>query len=298
MGKCHTSISILCGAVLLFSVSNVSADFVGTLNLYANGGKYWFNSDRLNGTPFHGLTLQDTTGGGGGLGFNMTNYWAMEGVVDYFIVGVDDFPEKLEIYNYHLDLLYQFGGQFCGDFCWQPYVAFGVGEMRINYDKAPKKRYRRYYTDEDGIERYDCKYRYKHGYKYPDWHPYRRYLCNWHDRQTMVNLGLGIKYSLGPRWQARADVRLFQGVDHGGLDGFASVAIGYQWIEYPDFWYDEDADGIIDATDQCPQTPVGVDVGPDGCPMDIDFDGVPAYIDQCPNTPVGTAVDEYGCIRR
>ncbi|MFA0810440.1 outer membrane beta-barrel protein [Microbulbifer epialgicus] len=275
--------------LLVFFSSGTSADFVGTLNLYTNGGKYWFNSDRLNGTPFHGLTMQDTTGVGGGFGFNLTNYWAMEGVADYFVVNIEEIPEKVDVYNYHLDLLYQFGGQFCGDFCWQPYVVFGLGEIRINFDDAPK----RYYKDKDGKYRYDCHY--KHEYPYGYYYP--KYICNWHDRQTMANLGIGVKYTLGPRWQARADLRLFQGIEEGGLDGFASLAVGYQWIEYPDFWYDEDADGVIDATDQCPQTPVGVDVGLDGCPLDSDFDGVPTYIDQCPNTPIGIAVDEYGCIR-
>lgn len=280
--------------VFFFTVLSVEvyADFVGTLNLYAKGGKYWFNEDRLDGTPFQDLTLGDTTrdltlrdstGVGVGLGFNMTNYWAMEGVVDYFTVNIKEIPEKVEVYNYHLDLLYQFAGQFCGNFCWQPYVAFGIGEIRIEFDDAPD----RYYGDRE--DEYPDICRYELEYPGDD--------CNWDDRQTMFNLGLGIKYSLGPRWQARADVRLFQGIEEGGVDGFASIAIGYQWVEYPDFWYDEDADGVIDATDQCPQTPVGIDVHLDGCPLDSDFDGVPTYLDQCPNTPIGIAVDEYGCIR-
>ncbi|SHF27852.1 Opacity protein [Microbulbifer donghaiensis] len=241
--------------------AEVSADLEGTLTLYLNGGQYWFDGDRLDGTPFQGLKLRDTTGGGGGFGFMITDRWAMEGVVDYFSVSIKDVDEKVDLYNYHLDLFYQFAGQFCGNYCWQPYVAFGVGEIRIEFDDS---------SDD---------------------------FFNWHERQTMVNFGVGVKYRLGPRWQARADARAFQGVEESGLDGFLSVAIGYQWIETPTVWYDMDADGIFDDMDHCPQTPPGVSVQADGCPVDSDRDGVPNYLDRCPNTPVGTAVDENGCPR-
>ncbi|MCX2783798.1 outer membrane beta-barrel protein [Microbulbifer thermotolerans] len=237
------------------------ADLAGTATLYLNGGKYWFDGDRLDGTPFKGLELENTTGGGVGYGFMITDRWAMEGVVDYFSVSVKDIDEKVDVYNYHLDLFYQFGGQFCGNFCWQPYVAFGAGEIRVDFDDSADNTY------------------------------------DWHDRQTMVNLGLGVKYRLGPRWQARADARAFQGVEEGGLDGFVSLAIGYQWSEYPLGWRDTDADGVFDEMDQCPQTPPGTPVGGDGCPVDSDRDGVPNYLDQCPTTPFGTAVDESGCPR-
>lgn len=241
--------------------AGVSADPGGTATLYLNGGKYWFDEDRLKGTPFKGLELENTTGGGAGYGFMITDRWAMEGVVDYFSVSVKDIDEKVEVYNYHLDLFYQFAGRFCGNFCWQPYVAFGVGEIRIDFDDGDVDSY--------------------------NW--------NWHDRQTMVNLGLGVKYRLGPRWQTRADARLFQGVEEGGLDGFVSIAIGYQWSEYPSLWRDMDGDGVFDGMDHCPQTPPGIGVAGDGCPVDSDLDGVPDYLDQCPATPFGTAVNEGGC---
>lgn len=53
---------------------------------------------------------------------------------------------------------------------------------------------------------------------------------------------------------------------------------------------DTDGDGVADPNDQCPDTPAGVQVGPDGCPLDADADGVPDYQDACPNTPgPGTA---------
>ncbi len=59
--------------------------------------------------------------------------------------------------------------------------------------------------------------------------------------------------------------------------------------------YDTDNDGVPNNRDKCPNTPPGVKVGPDGCPLDSDGDGVPDSYDKCPNTPPGVAVDSDGC---
>jgi outer membrane protein OmpA-like peptidoglycan-associated protein len=46
---------------------------------------------------------------------------------------------------------------------------------------------------------------------------------------------------------------------------------------------DSDGDGVPDRKDKCPNTPPGVAVDEDGCPIDSDGDGVPDYQDECPN---------------
>ena len=58
---------------------------------------------------------------------------------------------------------------------------------------------------------------------------------------------------------------------------------------------DSDGDGVLDRKDKCPNTPKGVQVYSDGCPLDLDQDGVPDYLDKCPNTPPGSPVDANGC---
>lgn len=61
---------------------------------------------------------------------------------------------------------------------------------------------------------------------------------------------------------------------------------------------DSDADGVMDPSDLCPNTPPGTAVDATGCPaapVDTDADGVLDPIDQCPNTPAGTVVDATGC---
>lgn len=58
---------------------------------------------------------------------------------------------------------------------------------------------------------------------------------------------------------------------------------------------DTDGDGVLDDVDKCPDTPPGVKVDKNGCPLDSDGDGVPDYKDKCTDTSPGVKVDENGC---
>ena len=58
---------------------------------------------------------------------------------------------------------------------------------------------------------------------------------------------------------------------------------------------DSDQDGVFDQNDNCPKTPLGVEVDTHGCPFDTDGDGVYDYLDKCPDTPKGIEVDNIGC---
>lgn len=48
---------------------------------------------------------------------------------------------------------------------------------------------------------------------------------------------------------------------------------------------DTDKDGVKDKKDLCPNTPLGVAVDANGCPLDADGDGVADYLDKCPDVP-------------
>ena len=72
---------------------------------------------------------------------------------------------------------------------------------------------------------------------------------------------------------------------------YANVGISFSFFSDND----SDGDGVPDSRDQCPNTPPGVKVDANGCPLDSDHDGVPDYLDKCPNTPKGVAVDKDGC---
>jgi len=59
---------------------------------------------------------------------------------------------------------------------------------------------------------------------------------------------------------------------------------------------DKDGDGVLRAVDECPDTPKGYEVNPNGCAIpDKDMDGVLIQNDKCPNTPKGYDVTSDGC---
>lgn len=61
------------------------------------------------------------------------------------------------------------------------------------------------------------------------------------------------------------------------------------------FRSDFDHDGVVDSLDMCPNTPTGLTVDNEGCPLDFDRDGVADTFDKCPNTAKGLEVDSLGC---
>ena len=61
---------------------------------------------------------------------------------------------------------------------------------------------------------------------------------------------------------------------------------------------DSDDDGVVDASDDCPNTSVGESVDASGCSSsqrDSDSDGIVDSKDDCPNTNLGESVDASGC---
>ena len=58
---------------------------------------------------------------------------------------------------------------------------------------------------------------------------------------------------------------------------------------------DTDRDGVVDATDECPDTEPGAPVTMRGCALDSDSDEVPDYRDDCPDSITAPRVDDWGC---
>ena len=130
--------------------------------------------------------------------------------------------------------------------------------------------------------------------------------------------------------QTISDPLLDEAMSGIGVDPCGTVYVGENgaWPNIMKFEVDEDdddADGVGNSADLCPNTPMGTEVDPEGCPVDdVDGDGVPDYRDlcidadanypvngdgcidtdedgitdaddDCPGTPLGTWVDEDGC---
>ena len=78
----------------------------------------------------------------------------------------------------------------------------------------------------------------------------------------------------------------------GNGDGYKNFDAQIENDEFDNV--DKDQDGVIDALDYCPKTPLEAIVDEFGCPIDTDKDGVADYFDEEPDTPIGNYVDEYG----
>jgi len=121
------------------------------------------------------------------------------------------------------------------------------------------------------------------------------------DNQTSglnFDVGLGAKYYVSPATALYLDAGYLNGIkalkfknSQDVTDNIWKVTVG---IEF-DFGKtkDSDMDGVSDKKDKCPDTPAGVAVDINGCPIDTDGDGVPDYLDKCPT--VKGLVSLNGC---
>lgn len=105
------------------------------------------------------------------------------------------------------------------------------------------------------------------------------------DRDTLVNLGAGLKHSLGGNWEFRSDIRAFNSLDREYTDLAVNAGISYLFgaepvkaapvvaapvvVAAPKPEVDTDGDGVFDSKDQCPDTPKQYKVDAVGCPMEL-----------------------------
>ncbi|WP_051083856.1 OmpA family protein [Dasania marina] len=123
--------------------------------------------------------------------------------------------------------------------------------------------------------------------------------------ETTATFGPGFRYAFSDRWSTKIDYRLVHALDHSENDGLLTVGLSYALgkaaakpMAAKATVVDADKDGVIDSQDQCPNSPMGVAVGSNGCELDSDRDGVVNSKDQCPNTAAGAKVDAKGCAEK
>ena len=109
-----------------------------------------------------------------------------------------------------------------------------------------------------------------------------------------VDYGAGVKFFITDNVALRADVRHILPLNDKYNDLLVSLGVNFAFGGHKKV-VDSDQDGVLDDVDKCPNTPLGVVVDKDGCPVDSDKDGVPDYLDKCPDTPLGVRVDKDGC---
>jgi len=197
---------------------------------------------------------------GGGLGWMITDRWALEGL--YF-----DFEPEVEVGGVRArgDTEYWTANvlrHFRTGRMWQPYLTFGAGRAEFLYQGLQLSDEDTVYNGGVGLRTRSGRVQFRaalRGLYYDD-------ADDWSPMATA-----GLSFFLGGRAPAPAPAPV------------AAAPV------------DSDGDGVSDGSDRCPGTPMGVAVDPRGCPLDSDGDGVPDYQDQCPGTPSGARVDERGC---
>ncbi len=144
---------------------------------------------------------------------------------------------------------------------------------------------------------------------------YSNYELDWpgrddSDYDDAMQLGIGVKAFLTEGLYARFDTRHLH-FEKELQHHVSTLSIGYRFgrdtnrvvkqvaapkvpEEEPQV-LDSDNDGVADDVDVCSNTPDGVTVDAEGCPLDSDGDGVVDYGDNCPNTDKKLKVDTSGC---
>lgn len=99
-------------------------------------------------------------------------------------------------------------------------------------------------------------------------------------RDTLVNLGLGLKRDLGDKWQFRTDLRNFNSIDNEYNELALTLGLGYRFgaadpapvaapAPEPVKEIDSDGDGVFDSKDQCANTPKTHKVDAVGCSLKL-----------------------------
>lgn len=282
-------------AMLLLAPSALAGQREGAFTLSPMVGYHVFEGDqRTDDSVSYGLAA----------GYNLTKNWAIEFDLRYtptetdFDAGTNNFD--VDVWTGSMNALYHFNPD--GPFV--PYVVAGFGGMVFDGGDSG--------VGDGGDDGDD-------------------------DSDFMLNAGAGIKYfftdDLALRLDARYVADLHSDRQYDQLPGsddpdhnlIATAGLTWQFGGPPPAPappVDSDMDGVPDARDKCPGTPLGTAVdavgcppalpkpapvvekpapvpppppAPDPCAGDDDGDGVNNCLDKCPGTEKGIVVDEFGC---
>ena len=222
-------------AVILFSISEGQADVKEkAFSVTPFVGVFTFEGDQnLDTKPVYGIRA----------GYELTKHWALEGVFDYLRTEPIGGSDSVYVYNYRAEALYNFEQREKGYPTF--FLAVGVGGQTIA--DAPA-----------GIDS---------------------------GSDAVADYGAGFKYFLTENLALRGDIRhivVFNSEVQNNLE--CVVGLTYYWggekakatpepvrVEAaPVVVLDADKDGVVDDEDKCPDTPEGVKVDREGCPVKVD----------------------------
>jgi OOP family OmpA-OmpF porin len=262
---------------VLFAAPALAANRPNSFNISPMIGGYIFEGDQ---------DLDDALTYSLGLGYNLTDTWSTEFVLNYFDADADSSNgTDVDGLVYRLDTLYH----FMPDSALVPYIAGGLGGISLDPDSSGSNTSflvdygvgLKYFFTEDLALRGDV-----------------RHILAFGDPEHNFTYTAGLTYQMGGK--AKEAPTPIPPVDSDG-DGVADVhdlcanTPPETVVDGAGCPLDTDGDGVYDERDQCPDTPAGIAVAETGCPLDSDGDGVADYLDECPETPTGATVNDKGC---
>lgn len=222
MAMKHTQVLALSAVIAAVISSGASADN-HKVEIHADAGRVFFED------PLKDSNIWDL-----GVGFALTENWMLDLVASRWDSETQSGGVDVDGTQYRMDMLYHINTESA----WRPYVAFGVGDQKREFNAANSSS----------------------------------------ERDTLLNLGAGIKRSLSDSWQFRTDVRAFNSLDNEYTDlavtaGIALVFGGKSPAAAPvvaaPVDVDSDGDGVFDSKDQCPDTPKTHKVDAVGCSLKL-----------------------------
>ncbi len=251
--------SLIVVGILVIAASGFGEMRPGAYSVSPYIGIYKFEGNLdLDTKPIYGVRV----------GYDFTKRFGMELDLGYVRTNYTEVaPDRdTNLYNYRLEALYH----FFPEKKLVPFVAVGLGGQTLNYKDTSKSNSTHFAGD----------------------------------------YGVGLKYFVTENVALRTDLRHvlgFASIENnlawtfgvtflfGGSKPVAEKAIVREAAAAPAVVLDTDGDGVPNDLDRCLDTPAGVKVDLNGCPLDTDGDGVPDYLDNCPSTPRGVKVDANGC---
>lgn len=249
----------LCSFALLLPMAAHAEIKAGSVELSPFAGyNFYDNQHNLKNRPVFG----------GRIGYNFTNHFGLEGTGEFSRNPVDDKNKP-----------WTRQGQFTGS----DDVKIISYHLDLLYHFLPEAKLNPFVTAGYGASHYNPEINSKN--------------------MRLMNVGVGAKYWVAENIALRVDLSNKMTFDEHLHNRSATAGVVFAFggksaaAPVPRA-VDTDKDGVIDASDKCPNTPTGVAVDKDGCPLDSDKDGVANSTDKCPNTPAGVTVDKDGCPKK
>lgn len=271
-------------------IYGVKSEYLGDLRTYSDPSttSNWFNYTKNTIFDFNKVY------GGGAISLDryLTRFFDLGIYGSYGTFGFENYDEGTftlrnfdsKLGNANLHVRFKFLGQ--DDAMFVPYITLGAGALGyfdISHKVSP--------SGDFNMDRENSIILQKQNYdgKNPE---FAGILTGGLGLEVRLSKAISLRYQADFGWTTSDKMDMYKQGSGNDMQLQHSLGLAFNFGKGK---RDSDKDGVYDEFDMCPNTPRGVAVDSNGCPIDSDGDGVPDYLDKCPDTPRFVAVDADGC---